>query len=167
MAIKDPKGYELKPWWPYVKNLQDQISGGGSGGGGVYELVLVMDTSTGDTTCNATQEDIIAASKAAGVDLRVESTSGEYIGSYHMVPTLVEMASDTELQTATFYNLILNQETENTLTVSSNVLRVIPRNGQANFDTDFMIEFNAESSSISQMQGANRIYVSMPNIRQN
>lgn len=159
----DPKGYETKPWWPYVKNLQDQISGGGSGG--VYELVMVMNTETGDTTCDATQADIIAASKAAGVDVRINSTDGQYLGSYHMIPTLVEMASETELQTATFYNLILKQETEKTLTVSTNVLCVIPRNGQANFDTDFMLEFDSESSSISQMQGATRIHVSMPNIR--
>lgn len=27
MAIKDPKGYELKPWWPYINNMME----GGSG----------------------------------------------------------------------------------------------------------------------------------------
>lgn len=161
----DSKGYETKPWWPYVKNLQDQIDAGGGSGGGVYELVMVMNTETGDTTCNATQADIIAATKAAGVDVRINSTDGQYLGSYHMIPTLVEMATETELRSATFYSLILKQETENTLKVSVNVLYVIPRNGQANFDTDFMVEFNAESSSISEMQASTRIYVDMPNIR--
>lgn len=160
----DPKGYETKPWWPFVKNLQDQISGGGSGGG-VYELVMVMNANTGDTTCDATQADIIAASKAAAVDVRINSTDGQYLGSYHMIPSIIEMTSETQFRTATFYNLILQLDTESNLTVSYNVLRVIQNNGQANFDTDFTLEFDANSSSISQMQGANRIYVSMPNIR--
>lgn len=39
----NPKGYETKPWWPYVLDLQEKIdAGGGSGGGG--DVVFVPFT---------------------------------------------------------------------------------------------------------------------------
>lgn len=159
----DPKGYETKPWWPYVQNLQEQIDAGGSGGGGVYELVLVMDTSTGDTTCNATQADIIAATKAAGVDVRVESTSGEYLGSYHMIPCFVQMVSETVLHTADFYSLTFGERPGSELKVAFNVLRFIRANREAYFDSNFAIIFDANTSSISEMQEAQEIIVHLPN----
>ena len=159
----DPKGYETKPWWPFVKNLQDQISGGGSGGGGVYEIDMVRDLDTGDTTCNATQADIIAATKAAGVNVSINSTSGEYLRRYHMIPGFVQMVSETVLHSADFYSLAFDERPGSELKVSFNYLKFIQSNREAYFDTNFTITFDTNTSSISEMQEAQETIVHLPN----
>lgn len=42
----DAKGYEEKPWWPYVLDLQEKIDAGGGGGGGDFSKATVTFSST-------------------------------------------------------------------------------------------------------------------------
>jgi len=41
MMSVDAKGYEEKPWWPYVLDLQEKIDEGGGGGGGDLTIAKV------------------------------------------------------------------------------------------------------------------------------
>lgn len=67
----DPKGYETKPWWPYVKNLQDQISGGGSGGSKIVTLRLNVNAQTGNMVCPATKAEIESTVSASILNLEI------------------------------------------------------------------------------------------------
>lgn len=68
----DPKGYETKPWWPYVQNLQEQIDAGGSGGGGgVATLRLNVDAQSGNLVCPATKAEIEATASASMLNLEL------------------------------------------------------------------------------------------------
>ena len=44
MMEVDAKGYEEKPWWPYVLDLQEKIDTGGGGGGGSSDFSVAEVT---------------------------------------------------------------------------------------------------------------------------
>ena len=70
MMDTDAKGYEEKPWWPYVLDLQKKIEEGGGGGGG--------DLSTATLTFN---NGFRLPSKSL-ITARIESGEGPQAGVY-------------------------------------------------------------------------------------
>lgn len=67
-------GYETKPWWPYVMNLQKQIDeGGGGGGGSTATLRIDQDVQTQSLTCNATKEEVAETANASALNLEMYS----------------------------------------------------------------------------------------------
>lgn len=49
MMAVDAKGYEEKPWWPYVLDLQEKIESGGGGGSSDFSTAEVTITSDTDS----------------------------------------------------------------------------------------------------------------------
>jgi len=170
----DSKGYETKPWWPYVKNLQDQISGGGSGGGGdIASIVVTLDTNTMNASCVATRADILSAAKSPRIDLIINDPEGNMMDVYRMIPCVLDelAGAENDFRRALFYNLTANMistppslETASILDLTFSTFEIIPAEKKATLCLKFVLMIDANQTAISHANPATSVVVSMPNM---
>lgn len=89
----DAKGYEEKPWWPYVLDLQEKIDAGGGGGSSDFSTVTV-------TFINASESNARLIIDMGNIEGYMY---GFYIGEYGITSDAIELLAEEGSTVSNFF----------------------------------------------------------------